>query len=114
MEQGETPVDVELQGKVLDAMFSFKDIGDGVIKATIPDGLFDGSATVNVAGKDYAIYEIPGLDGRNGSPKIIERAIEKFVTGHGAPSWSQVVTAEIVDGTYNQVVEQPKTVYLKK
>ena len=108
----EPPVDTELQNRVLDAMFVFSDLGDGVIKCTIPDPIFTDLQTVIIAGKEYGIYEIPGLDGSNGSPKIIERAIEKFIKSHGAPSWSQVVTDVVEE--HNQDVSYPKTVYLKK
>lgn len=106
--------DIELQNRILEAMFVFSDVGDGAVKCTIPDGIFEGDRKVKVDGKEYGIYDIPGANGINGSSKIIEHAIEKFVRGHGAPSWSQVVTAEIQDQTFNQLVQYPKTVYLKK
>lgn len=114
MPEKEKQIDVELQKRVLDAMFVFSDLGDGVVKCTIPDDLFTKSGNVKVDGKEYGIYDIPGMVGRHGGSGIIERAIEKFVVGHGAPSWSQIVTAEVEDEIFHQLVQYPKTVYLKK
>ena len=108
----ESQVDTELQNRVLDAMFVFSDLGDGTVKCTIPDQIFTDLQTVSIAGKEYGIYEIPGLEGSNGSSKIIERAVEKFIKGHGSPSWSQVVTDTVEE--HNQSASYPKTIYLKK
>lgn len=107
------PLDIGLQERVLDRMFVFSDVGEGVIKCTIPDPIFDGDEKVEVEGKKYGIWNTPGLNSHAGS-RVIERAIEKFIQGHGAPSWSQVVTGEVQDPTFNQLVQYPKTVYLKK
>jgi hypothetical protein len=69
---------------------------------------------VEIEGKHYGIYSIPGVEGAHGGSKIIEQAIDKFVSGHGAPSWSQIVNEVAPEPNLrNQLISYPKTVYLK-
>ena len=114
MEQKEIQIDIELQNRVLDKMFVVEALGTGVIKCSIPDEIFADKQNVEIDGKEYGIYEIPGVGGNNGSPKIIERAIDNFIKGYGDPSWSQVVTDVAEEESFKQLVSYPKTVYLKK
>ena len=114
MSEKDLNVDIELQNRVLEAMFVFSDLGGGVIKSTIPDKIFLGEQKVKINGEEYDIYGIPGLEEGHGGSRIIEHAIDSFIKGHGAPSWSQVVNEAVQESSFNQIVSYPKTVYLKK
>ena len=114
METKELPVNDELQNRVLDKMFVFEAFGKGIVKCSIPDDVFKGERKVKVDDKEYGIYDIPEMSGQNGSSKIIQRAIEKFIAGYGDPTWSQIVTDVVEEESFRQLVSYPKAVYLKK
>ena len=97
--------------KIMDLMLQKTRLRDGVVKYTIPDDIFDGSAKVKIDGLAVNIYHIPGQKS-SGPNTVIEHAIEIFNKAFGAPSWSQIVSAPTA--VYGKLVQCPKTVYLKR
>lgn len=108
----EEVLDLRLQAEVMASMVVRKDLGRGVVKFTIPDEIFNNHKTITVRGKEYGIYEVPGVEDF-AAPKIIESVIEKFIEEEGAPVWSQVILGPQFEAN-GEIAGFPKTVYLRK
>lgn len=96
--------------KMIEKVTVETDQATGVTKYRIPDELLNGSARVKVDGKDYNIWNVPGVKGHAAS--IILEAITDEYCHVKTPSWSQIFKTYVYWDEINHYILVDRAIFI--
>lgn len=110
-------VQEKLVERVLDQMVEKVELSSGVVRYHIPEKIFLGIDEVEAGGKKFDIHNVlesryPEIDTPSAHTEIMRRSLEDFISNHGTPRWSQIVTSSII--AYNETETHPQTLFISK